>query len=368
MKTPNTKFALTLVGALALSAQLGCATNAVTTSHVERDIAADFSLPKLPESENLYDLNDISNQSTYYSFMEDTVTPELKRLANEDKSRKSNEDALAAGKGIGVKLDEINYNFHVNFPDGDQGGRSYGWTKGQVGDWSDKMYLTELGKIMTADDADELSKFYTVIIQVLGASNPAGISDLNGDTQRVANNFLAIYTAEEYRAMVGKSKWDDALLQVTMLGAFHGGQETFTKYYLGKFSNKSKKQAPGVYKGKVRAASKDADFTDYWQFSANETSKRSGINLTRGDFEKMGKALTSYYADGSHRSNIKAIQKIVGDSPNVIKSISTYFTDGNAEVDQTDELAKNVAKFLVQVNKDANKITEALNKDDESDE
>jgi hypothetical protein len=358
MRTFRPASLATFFASLVLAAQLGCATGVPRASLADREPAADFSLPKLPRSKNFYELSSYAGQNTYFDFMHETITPELKRLASEEEGRLSNEDGLAQGQGIGVKLDETNYNFHINFPAGDQGGRSYGWTGGKVGDWSDKMYLQELGKVMTADKSAELGRFYTTIIQLLGASNAEGIKSLEGDTQRVANNFLAIYTAEQYRAMVGSSKWDDALLQVTMLGAFHGGQETFTKYYLGTFSEESFKQAPGVYKGKVEGVSKPADFTDYWQFSAREDSKRSGINLTRGDFERLGKSITSYYTEVAKRSPLGAVQAIVGESPNVIKAISQHFTEGKADVTQADALAAAVSKFLVRVNKDAPKITE----------
>jgi hypothetical protein len=47
---------------------------------------------------------------------------------------------------------------------------------------------------------------------------------------------------------------------------------------MGAFSNKSKKQGPGVYRGPNadQAATKDAELNDYWQFSAKPTSKQSG--------------------------------------------------------------------------------------------
>ena len=51
------------------------------------------------------------------------------------------------------------------------------------------------------------------------------------------------------------------------------------------------------------------------------------------------------------------IESIVGSGPNVIHSISTYFTEGKADPSKTNTLAVGVAQFLDQVNTDANAIT-----------
>jgi hypothetical protein len=48
---------------------------------------------------------------------------------------------------------------------------------------------------------------------------------------------------------------------------------------------------------------------------------------------------------------------IVGSGPNVIQSISRYFTDGRADPSKTNTLAVAVAEFLDQVNTDADVIT-----------
>ena len=111
------------------------------------------------------------------------------------------------------------------------------------------MYLKHLAEVEAENNSQDLDAFYETIVRLLGSSNPDGIENLVAPTQRVATNFLAIYTAEEYRAMVPKGikNWDDALFQVTMLAAFHGGQSKFTLFYEGKFTNQTKKQAAGVY-------------------------------------------------------------------------------------------------------------------------
>lgn len=303
---------------------------------------------------------------TYYDFVHKKVGKKMLDESEDAKSGSTNESELKAGNGISVKLSKNNYNVHINFPDKATGGRSYGWTAGQIGDWSDAMYLDNLADVIAGDESN-LEEFYKVIVQMLGSCNSSEIDSLSKPAQRVAANFLAIYTAEQYRSMVPNDphrNWDDALLEVTLLGAFHGGQSELKKYYLGDFSADSKKQGSGVYaKSKPgptaeEAEDKRAELRDYWQFSANPDSKQSGINITRYDFEKMGEAITEYESKVARNKTLGKIQKIVGgDSDNVIKSISKFYSTGRAEVSHTDGLAELIASFLTDVYNDADKIS-----------
>ena len=326
-------------------------------------LAKDFQLPVLPTFQNSYDLAAYSAKTSYYDLMKVTIEPKMVSIAND--ATHDNEGALKAGKGVEVKLGEHNYNIHVNFPVGPQGGRSYGWTAGQVGDWSDQMYLQHLAEVEAENNPQDLDACYKTIVRLLGSSNPEGIENLAPPTQRVATNFLAIYTAEEYRAMVPKGikNWDDALFQVTMLGAFHGGQSKFTLFYEGKFTNQTKKQAAGVYTPvgpgptAKSASDKPATLDDYWQFSKDPNSKRSGINETRRDFEKMGKAITKYEASLSSQT-LAQVQGTVGKSDNVIETTSKFFTTGQSkDLSRIDDFAKALAAFLLEVRGNSDKIT-----------
>jgi hypothetical protein len=327
----------------------------------------DFTLPKLPQPEDrTFDLKTVAGQRSYYDFMHSQLGPSIEKFAPQAKGPETNQSELKAGHGVTVKLSQFNFNIHVNYPNSSEGGRSYGWTRGEVGDWSDETYLEHLAAALKVDDADEIAKFYKLLIQILGACNAdhgeLSIETLSNPTQRVATNFLAIYTAEEYRAMVPVQPhqgWDDALLQVTMLGAFHSGQPTLTKYYLGKFSNKSKKQGPGVYRGPNAdsAAAKDAELIDYWQYSADPNSKRSGLNETRGDFVEMGLKITKY-AKSTGSKVVAKIEAVVGESDNVIQAISQYFTSGRSkDISKIDQLADDVADLMTSIRQDAGKIT-----------
>jgi hypothetical protein len=98
---------------------------------------------------------------------------------------------------------------------------------------------------------------------------------------------------------------------------------------------------------------------DYWQIS--KTSTRSGIHLTAADYGKMGTAITKYESTKAQNNSLSVIESIVGSGPNVIESISRYFTEGKADSSKTNTLAAAVAQFLDQVNTDANEITASVN-------
>src|SRR6266576_7335054 len=71
----------------------------------------------------------------------------------------------------------------------------------------------------------------------------------------------------------------------------------------------------------------------------------------------MGTTITKYESTKAHNQTLSLIQSIVGSGPNVIQSISTYFTEGKADPSKTNTLAVAIAQFLDQVNTDANVIT-----------
>jgi len=332
--------------------------------------AKDFFLESLKQAARpTFVLDDSAGRMSYYKLMQQSIYPSMAAAAESAKPGSTNETELVRGRGVSVKLSENNYNVHINFPLLSTGGRSYGWTRGQVGDWSDKMYLDNLGEVVSTDDRRDIAKFYEVIIRILGACEARELESLRNVSQRVVTNFIAIYTAEEYRAMVPTDphrNWDAALLETTLLGAFHGGQSRFTKYYLGQFTSTSKKQNSGVY-AKTRpgptydsAPSKRAEMNDYWQFSADPESKRSGINVTRKDFELLSSAITRYEAVRQNK-NLKRVQKIVGRDRNVIRAIATFFTKNRSQnVNQIEELASAVSDLMMDVYGDADQITEWL--------
>ena len=339
-------------------------------------LAADFSLDTLPQAANpTFDLTSRDQAMSFYDFMHspDGVGARMLALAPNAQPASTNVAELKAGHGVSMRLGAKNYVILINFPNLAQGGRAYGWTSGQVGDWSDQMYLDHLAGVSIGDDSVDGPEFYRLLVRLLGTLNVDGLEGTRNATQRLFSNFVAIYAAEAWRATVPQPHkgWDDALFQVTMLAAFHGGQLAadlpLTKFYLGQFSSNSKVQGPGVY-GKTgpgpsaaNAPSKKASLDDYWQFSAIPASHQSGVNETRRDFELMGQKITEFEAAKGNELLGKIQAVVGGDDANVIKSISQYFSNGlSKETSKIDQLSKDVSAFLMQVRADAKDITASL--------
>lgn len=329
--------------------------------------AKDFVLSVLPHAKQpMFDMNSVEGKMSYYDYVRSTIGPKMREIGVQSGG---NESVLRKGGGTSVKLSQNNYNVHINYPNSEQGGRSYGWTSGKVGDWSDEMFLDNLIEVPKMKNKHDIKNFFKWVIQMVGAcrsdTDSLSIESLSGPAQRVAANFLAIYTAEAYRRMVGGSNWDDALFQVTLLGAFHGGQSTLTKFYMGKFSTTSKRQAPGVYaRGKpgpafASAKTQAAEMDDYWQFSADPDSTRSGINLTRSDFSKMGAAITEFEEHVKHNPLVAKIRSTVGGNPNnVIEGISKFFAEGKSHnIAVIDQLAEDVGELMLNVYDHAEELT-----------
>lgn len=319
----------------------------------------DFMLTPFPDYGNTRGgiLVELTPGKTYFDFIQSEVADKLKKSTRQDGD---DGELLKQGYGLAYKLNENNWNAHVNYFDSPQSGRSFGWTRGQVGDWSDRTILNNMSEVAKGSDA-EIAAFYKTTVLLVGASDASTLTSLKGMAERVAVNFLAIYGAEAYRATLGTKNWDDALYETVLLGAFHAGQKKVAKFYMGKFQDFSFEQAPGVYNSRGAAPKagttkkKSADLTDYWQYTANPAKRVSGINETRPDFEKMGTVITTFEAKNSDLQAIEAIVK--GKGTNVIKDLTQYFAGGKAKASEAKSLADHVAKLMVVVRKDADKIS-----------
>ena len=292
---------------------------------------------------------------------------------------------LVSGGGIAVKIDNNNYYYNVHYGTGfgdpkstdgnrdPQTGRSFS-ASGNFGadDVSDAAYLKTLQEYVTKENAAPL---YDTIIHTLANTDVSGFAKLSALGQKVANDFLAVYTAEQDRNLMEptaakaanpnlKSQpWDDSLLQVTLLSAFHSGQTEINVMFQGQLTAVTKKQAPG---GTVRDQDQKASLVDYWQFSSNPDPKsrnRSGINVTRSEFSKLGEKITAYEIE-NNPALIKAVEAIIpssvrGTKKNVFQWLSDYLINLNTpkRLSNTPALSKAIVDFLMQVKKDANAIT-----------
>ncbi|OYZ20692.1 MAG: hypothetical protein B7Y39_10405 [Bdellovibrio sp. 28-41-41] len=327
--------------------------------------AKDFELDVLPQAEHPnFILPEMIGQ-TYYDVVHNHIAEAMEK---EGAIRTgSNERKLKSGGGVSVYLAPNIYNIHINFPKSEMGGRSYGWTSGKVGDWSDSMYLNSIADVTKQESEKEIADLYKVLVNILGTSDSSGLSKLQPDTVRVATNYLAIHTAEQYRRIQKKTtRWDDALLQVTLLAAFHSGQEKFQMFYTGDFTDIVRKKNPGVYangrEGVLfdKAKKEAADLESYHQFSSKTPdlpgANRSGINVTRKDFERMGEHITQYFEENGSEYMDK-IKKIVGykeKDKNIIAAIAKYYCEGFAKPEDTKAMAEAVSGFMIETRTHAN--------------
>jgi len=107
--------------------------------------AKDFALSKslFKQKDNpTFDLTS-GDAETFYNYIHSKIAPKMKQNGE---GSEDNVTVLKSGGGVSVKLGEKNYNVHINFPASEMGGRSYGWTSGKVGDWSDSMYPAVHGR------------------------------------------------------------------------------------------------------------------------------------------------------------------------------------------------------------------------------
>ncbi len=312
--------------------------------------------------------------TTYYDVVHNFISDAMEKEGSVRGG--SNEDKLKNGGGVSVELAPNIFNIHINFPKSEMGGRSYGWTSGAVGDWSDSMYLDNLGKAVAAEEKAEMANFYRSIVLILGNSDSSMLPNLKTKSIRVATNFLAIYTAEQYRRIQKKTtRWDDALLQVTLLGAFHSGQSKFKMFYAGDFTDIVREKGSGVYSNGnegvffSNAKREQANMESYHQFSGKTPDQkgatRSGINLTRKDFEKLGAEITAYFETNGSQT-LAQIKKIIGYNPsqlnskakpNIIAAIASYFAEGKAKAEESKVLADAISAFMMETHRHANAIS-----------
>ena len=338
-----------------------------------------------------YSLDDCDGKS-FLSFMKDTIYPAL-RAESKNRTSGSHIDGLPKGEGVELRLTKDVSTYHVKYKahtekNAERSGRSFSAVGSNpsrpsyVADASYKHYLRTFERFY--DDADELEDYYQAILGVVSACDASGFAELERDTKEVAADFVAVYVAEQYRHLIsGKGEklgrrhnWDDALLQVTLLASFHAGQNSANEgmFFEGKFTdtvyNQIYRDRSGsycVYKQfrhpkRGSAKKRDMNLTDYWQF--NRKCDRSGVNITRGDFSKMGSALTTWANDYNEDEVADLNRKLRSSSKryNLIAAISSQFISNSApsKFENADALVESIVDFLMAINADAVDITKEL--------
>lgn len=279
--------------------------------------------------------------------------------------------SLASGGGVAVKINDFNYAYNVNYGTGqndkdEMTGRSFGEAPQRLAlDASDKHYLQTL-EAYVRNNQENISEFYKSILDILINNDVSHYSLMSAEGQAVATDFLAVYVAEQNRHLMVNLKshpWDEALLEVTLLSALHAGQQNVMVMYNGELTATTAKQASGCSTNAREP--KRASMVDYWQFSTSTdpaNCNRSGINVTRRDFTKLGSAISAY-----HRKNNPALvarverhfknQKTGG---NLFAELSDFLINYKTptRLDATTlQLSDDFTAFLMQVKKEANKTS-----------
>ena len=285
--------------------------------------------------------------------------------------------ALVSGGGVAVKINEENIAYNVNYGTGandkdERTGRSFGEAPGRMAlDASDKHYL-EILEHYVRTDGENTEFFFKSILEILLNSDAANFENISEEGQAVATDFLAVYTAEQDRHIMANLKshpWDEALLEVTLLSALHSGQKKVTLMYNGEFTDTTLKQAPGC--DTAERAAKKASLIDYWQFSSStdpESCNRSGLNVTRKDFRKLGAAITAYQRENNPEllENVQRHFKTTKNKGNVFAQLSAFLINARtpAHLDKgTLELAEDFSALLMQIRTDANQTSQFITRD-----
>jgi hypothetical protein len=275
--------------------------------------------------------------------------------------------ALISGGGVAVQIDPNNTAYNVNYgtgkeADDERTGRSFGESNDRLAlDASDKEYLADLEDYVRGSDANT-KYFYLSLLEVLLNNDATHFRLISKAGQAVATDFLAVYTAEQDRHLMSNLKshpWDESLLEVTLLSSFHSGQKKIKLIYNGTFTDTTMKQAPGC--NTEKRAQQKASLTDYWQFSAStdpESCNRSGLNITRKDFRKLGAMITAYEKQ-NHPDLLAKVQRHFKSQKgrnNVFAQLSDFligFKTPKRLPESSLELAQDFTNFLIQVKADA---------------
>lgn len=284
---------------------------------------------------------------------------------------------LASGGGVTIKYYDDNYGHNVHYDvKEERSGRSFGvGPTRKANDASDKNYLNDLENYVRGQETrSNTTEFYKTLFEALLASNPVNYPAVDKEGQTVLTDFLSVFTAEQARNLMDgrvHPHWDAALLEVTLLASFHAGQEEIALYYQNiktkktSFTETTLRQTPCEYPSVEQAA----HLQDYWQFSRNITSekncRRSGINVTKSQFRRLGKDITSYISR-HHSATYKAVVKSMGlkRSSNLYQSLSYFLIDDKLPKALSDERVEEITlawvSFLQKVQDEAKAITQEL--------
>ncbi len=291
---------------------------------------------------------------------------------------------LASCGGMIMKFHKNNYAYNIHYGTGSekkdkQTGRSFAEGPSRnANDASDKNYLKDL-EAYTKEYPENIQTFYYTLLTTLTNNDTETYNLIEDHGQDLLTDFLAVYTAEQARNLMDNKvslHWDAALLEVTLLGAFHAGQDEVAMFYKDPrdpskiiFTDTVLNQGPGCSPRDLSKVRK-AYMYDYWQFSSStnpEHCKRSGINITKKEFRKLGSLITKYHR-AKNPTLIKNIERhfhYKNRGGNVFYQLSKFLINSKTPKklgSMSYKLAEDYTKFLLQVRKDAADVTRKIAK------
>ena len=301
---------------------------------------------------------------------------------------------LASCAGSHLKLADDNYAYNVHYGTGemdkdDRTGRSFGASRVyHATDSSYTHYLSELEKFIT-DTPDNVKPFITTVMETLTNSEPRRYKDVNDQGDAVLTDFFAIWIAEQDRNIMDgrvKPHWDAALFQTTLLASFHAGQDEIKMFYRDPLSNelyftdatfklawprKDHANEECVVDLESRRV-KDASLTDYIgvHYRTYKHCGRSGVNMSRKEWQKLGQEITAYVAETSEgRKMLQNVRKYMNGKgekyrgrPDIYRELAYFLISDKTpgKIRGWYSLSRNVATLLQYVQDNANEITERL--------
>lgn len=301
-----------------------------------------------------------------------------------DRFKLANFLGLASGGGVVIQHYPGNYSYNVHYDTTEQrSGRSYGASPIRgANDASDKAYLNDIEHYSNGEAEENLSEFYEALFRSLLNTDPSEYKDVVPEGQNVLTDFLAVYTAEQARNLMdGKVHvhWDAALLEVTLLAAFHAGQSSFKFYYHNPqtgtvaFTDTVYNQTPCAVPDRQRKAA----MRDYWQFSRRiqdpKNCKRSGINITKREFRRLGGDITAFMLE-KHPKLAERLVSAMGLEgrrvTNVFYELSKFLinskTPKSLGAREVSRMVRTWVQYLEAVKASADQITRQLSSDSQS--
>jgi hypothetical protein len=313
--------------------------------------------------------------------MKTKIFPVIVREA--ETPQKSKLEGVKAGHGVEVRFANDVTTYHVDFPASDRGGRSYGGvgTNPSNMDYvADVSYLDYFKQLESAywDDPAGMKNFNKAVLGTLLNCDVTAVKTLPDPYKKSYADFMAVFIAEQYRNLVSNSRdltkpfsktndWDNAHLQTTLLASFHSGQNRDFNgmMWWGKFTNETYDTFDDcpIYVTKDSQGKPPRKFRLSHYSQANRTCDRSGVNMTRRDWEKLTKEISTSLKDTPTATDIQ--NYFSGD--NGIEAIANWVTsDKNDSAPAGDAMLKAAVSYLQKVQETSLDLTKKLLERDQS--